>query len=225
MLEGGKINHFVALLCDGFCGEYITLYYRIVLNFQLIAESGGQLCLTKKQGVHAMKYNMINIKNIFKVSLLSFVVWQSSLFDAFAADANDLNLVVPVVCADGNTNRKYEQCIKTCENIKQEQLTEKSCHKQCSGSTGGGGNNTTCNTVCSSATYRYVSSNILGGSFSSEIFSYDNGNQKNQSITKCKTSCEIFKNQCSSYVVKIMDLMSAMPEIGISRVDPNLIEY
>ena len=45
MLEGGKINHFVALLCDGFCGEYITLYYRIVLNFQLIAESGGQLLL------------------------------------------------------------------------------------------------------------------------------------------------------------------------------------
>ena len=168
------------------------------------------------------KSNNKIVKITFMFLAMIFASWQS---EAFAADVKDPNLVVPVVCADGNSNQKYEQCAKSCENIKQEQLTEKSCHQQCSGSTGGGGNNTTCNTVCSSATYRYVSSNILGGSFSSEIFSYDNGNQKNQAITKCKTSCEFFKNQCSSYVVRIMDLMSAMPEIGISRVDPNLIEY
>lgn len=30
---------------------------------------------------------------------------------------------------------------------------------------------------------------------------------------------------CTEWELDIMELMSAMPEIGISRVDPNLIEY
>ena len=160
-------------------------------------------------------------KITFMFLAMIFASWQS---EAFAADVKDPNLVVPVVCADGNSNQKYEQCANSCENSKKEQVTKQSCRQDCSG--GGDGGQGTCNTICSGGnTYKYVSSNILGGSFSSEIFSYDNGNQKNQAITKCKASCDVFKNQCSSYVVRIMDLMSAMPEIGISRVDPNLIEY
>ncbi len=180
-----------------------------------------------------MKYNMINIKNIFKVSLLSFVVWQSSLFDVFAADANDPNLVVPVVCADGNSNQKYEQCANSCNNVSGSQVSRQSCSMH------SGGENSNSGSCSGSDIYQYMTTNSIGVSFSqtcvgngkcNPIFNWngskDNDKEvRNAVINKCKASCEFFKNQCSSYVVRIMDLMSAMPEIGISRVDPNLIEY
>ena len=130
----------------------------------------------------------------------------------FAADANDPNLVVPVVCADGNTNQKYEQCAKPCENVNVD-----STIGQCT------------DYMCADSIYVYTSTNSFNLSFSQECKGnecYGNSNiLRNAVINKCKASCDVFKNQCSSYVVRIMDLMSAMPEIGISRVDPNLIEY
>ena len=166
-----------------------------------------------------MKYNMINIKNIFKVSLLSFVVWQSSLFDVFAADANDPNLVVPVVCADGNSNQKYEQCANSCNNVSGSQVSKQNCW-----SGGGSSGESKCS---GSDKYQYTTTNSIGVFFSQQCNGVGScpNEVRNAVINKCKASCDVFKNQCSSYVVRIMDLMSAMPEIGISRVDPNLIEF
>ena len=165
------------------------------------------------------------VKITFMFLAMIFASLQS---EAFAADVKDPNLVVPVVCADGNSNQKYEQCANSCNNVSGNQVSERKCHLACIGSN--------CSNSCSgSYIYQYTAINIVGVSFTQTcsgkgscrslgLNDYDE-KVRNAVINKCKISCEIFKNQCSSYVVRIMDLMSAMPEIGISRVDPNLIEY
>ena len=162
-------------------------------------------------------------KITFMFLAMIFASWQS---EAFAADANDPNLVVPVVCADGNSNQKYEQCAKSCNNVSGSQVSRQNCTPM-----GGDHSGYNCN---GSDTYQYMTTNSIGVSFSQTCrgigycyrsFRGDDEEIRNAVINKCKASCDVFKNQCSSYVVRIMDLMSAMPEIGISRVDPNLIEY
>ena len=46
-------------------------------------------------------------------------------------------------------------------------------------------------------------------------------NYKTETTSEATASITI----CTEWELDIMELMSAMPEIGISRVDPNLIEY
>ena len=158
-------------------------------------------------------------KITFMFLVMIFGSWQS---EVFAADVKDPNLVVPVVCADGNINQKYEQCANSCNNLSGSQVSRQNCWS---------GEESKCN---GSDTYQYMTKNSIGVSFSQTCrgigycygsFRGDDEEIRNAVINKCKASCDVFKNQCSSYVVRIMDLMSAMPEIGISRVDPNLIEY
>ena len=160
-----------------------------------------------------------------KIAKITFMfltmIFGSLQSEAFAADVKDPNLVVPVVCADGNSNQKYEQCANSCNNVSGSQVSRQNCWIG-----GGDSGESKCN---GSDTYQYTTTNSIGVSFSQKCrgidICYDGDITKNAVINKCKASCDIFKNQCSSYVVRIMDLMSAMPEIGISRVDPNLIEY
>ena len=62
---------------------------------------------------------------------------------------------------------------------------------------------------------------------------HNNGNSGSHTI--CNDYMDIKSTQtsnsspsitiCTEWELDIMELMSAMPEIGISRVDPNLIEY
>ena len=160
------------------------------------------------------------VKITFMFLAMIFASWQS---EAFAADANDPNLVVPVVCADGNSNQKYEQCAKSCNNVSGSQVSIKNCTPM-----GGDHSGYNCN---GSDTYQYMTTNSIGVSFSQQCSGngrcYDGDITKNAVINQCKASCEFFKNQCSSYIVEIdtVKFLEAMPEIGISRVDPNLIEY
>lgn len=148
-------------------------------------------------------------------SLLCFTNIQSS----FAQNSN--KLVVPVKCA-GDSNQKYEECAKACENVSGSQVNIEHC------SIGGGDNGTICS---GSDIYQYTSTNSVGASFSQQCIGidrcYDRDITKNAVINKCKVSCEFLKNQCSSYIVEIdtVKFLEAMPEIGISRVDPNLIEF
>ncbi len=156
-------------------------------------------------------------KITFMFLAMIFGSWQS---EVFAADVKDPNLVVPVVCADGNINQKYEQCAKPCENVSESLVSSQHC-------SGLGGGDSSQSINCSGKNiYQYTSTNSIGVSFSQQCDSFVGcSGARSGVINKCKASCDVFKNQCSSYVVRIMDLMSAMPEIGISRVDPNLIEF
>ena len=148
-------------------------------------------------------------------SLLCFTNIQSS----FAQNSN--KLVVPVKCA-GDSNQKYEECAKACENVSGSQVGREHC------SIGGGDNGTICS---GSDTYQYTTTNSIGVSFSQKCSGNGRCNLdtevRNSVINQCKASCEFFKNQCSSYIVEIdtVKFLEAMPEIGISRVDPNLIEF
>ena len=148
-------------------------------------------------------------------SLLCFTNIQSS----FAQNSN--KLVVPVKCA-GDSNQKYEECAKACENVSGSQVSIEHCR------IGGGDNGTICS---GSDTYQYTTTNSIGVSFSQQCSGNGRCNLdtevRNSVINQCKASCEFFKNQCSSYIVEIdtVKFLEAMPEIGISRVDPNLIEF
>ena len=157
-----------------------------------------------------------------KIAKITFMfltmIFGSLQSEAFAADVKDPNLVVPVVCADGNSNQKYEQCANSCNNVSGSQVSRQNCWIG-----GGDSGESKCN---GSDTYQYTTTNSIGVSFSQQCDSFVGCSRARSGvINKCKASCDVFKNQCSSYVVRIMDLMSAMPEIGISRVDPNLIEF
>ena len=151
-------------------------------------------------------------------SLLCFTNIQSS----FAQNSN--KLVVPVKCA-GYSNQKYEECAKACNNVSGSQVSSRSC------STSNNGNSNTVTHCSGSDIYQYTATNgVL--SFSQQCSGngrcYDGDTEvRNSVINQCKASCEFFKNQCSSYIVEIdtVKFLEAMPEIGISRVDPNLIEY
>ena len=141
-------------------------------------------------------------------SLLCFMNIQSS----FAQNSN--KLVVPVKCS-GNSNQKYDECAKTCENVSSKSVDYQSSPTGCGGGDG--------NFPCYSSGTAYYNKNPFGVSFSE----MPPRASKERVISACKASCEILKNQCSSYTVEIdtVKFLEAMPEIGISRVDPNLIEY
>ena len=232
MLEGGKINHFVVLLCDGFCGEYITLYYRIVLNFQLIAESGGQLCLTKKQGVHAMKYNMINIKNTFKVDsdfnhFMKITVMIFLMLFAFleqSAFAQEKSAKVKLRYSKGRASSVNLYCKghnnwNSCNNI-----IKFSDSIDAPSSNLGDGDIP----WCGKYTYRLISGNSVSPHFSNcieqDVFKHTFSDGSVMYSTSSDPNH--FNNREVGYIeLDVMDLLKAMPEIGISRVDPNLIEY
>ena len=154
-------------------------------------------------------------------SLLCFANIQSSLAQ------NSNKLIVPVKCS-GNSNQKYDECINYCDNnFKVFQSQDAVSCSSVTGDSNTGG-------MCGNNVWTYITHNPLSVSFKEmEVkgpHQNSGGNSselKNGVILSCKASCEFFKNQCSSYTVEIdtVKFLEAMPEIGISRVDPNLIEF